>query len=114
MSAAGKTCIYCGAKATAWCDFVLGFEDTHGDGLMHSIDQTIERCDAALCDEHGRQVGQIHFSGKWPVGGTETIDHCAGHDGQDEHWGPLLIGQADQIRYRHVCMARGGLRLVVA
>lgn len=44
-------CIYCGARAVRWCDFIIGFEDTHADGLCHS-GESILRCDAPLCLDH--------------------------------------------------------------
>jgi hypothetical protein len=106
-----QKCIYCGAKAVRWCDFVLGFEDKHGDGLYHSFDDPIERCDAPLCEEHARYIGNIHFKGPPPIGGFETVDHCVGHDGYRE-WRPLLAGEAEQLRYRHRCQAAGSLRLL--
>jgi hypothetical protein len=107
-----QTCIYCSAKAARWCDFVLGFEDKRGDGLFSLKEgDKLERCDAPLCEGHARHLGHIHFSGRWPVGGTESIDHCVGHTGSD-HWRPLRAGEAEQLRYRHRCQAAGGLQLV--
>jgi hypothetical protein len=105
------TCIYCGAKAERWCDFVLGFVDPDGDGL-YAMDglHSIEKCDAPLCLAHARHVGNFFASGK--RGWNETVDHCHTHP-PNEWW--AAASSADEIdrwRVQHRARALGGLRLV--
>jgi len=44
----------------------------------------------------------IHASGK--NGFTDTIDHCIGHDDED-NMRPITTEQAQAMRYRHRCGA---------
>lgn len=117
-------CIYCAAPATRWCDLVIGFDNSDGP-LIASLDTTeIYRCDAPLCEAHASFKGNIFFSGSREVSGVESIDHCYGHEEfwiegiggrwhkDTERWEPIDADEAARRRYRHVCQARGGLKLV--
>jgi hypothetical protein len=112
---AKASCIYCKAPAVRWCDFVLGFTDPDGDGLF-SFDDGSEfvRCDAPLCAEHAVFQHNIHFSGKPPLGGNESVDYCHTHNRYDDNMRPITEGEAEQARYRHRCLAAGPLRAVAA
>lgn len=113
-----KTCIYCGAKATVWCDYVLGHDDD-GSGALPGWDTPLHRCDAGLCADHSVEVMRIHLSGASSVAGVLTVDHCIGH-GIDEDIGgsrrgflrrPITGDEAKRLRYRHRCQAGAGLGL---
>lgn len=113
-------CIYCAAKAVRWCDFIIGFTDPDGDGLFSAPswlggaagqDSELLRCDAPLCIEHTNARGWVHFKAPKPIGGFESIDWCKGHT-EEEHMRPITRGDAEQVRYRHRCIARPGLVLL--
>lgn len=108
------SCIYCGEKATRWCDYLLGFNSTNcPDGRMASIETPLLHCDAGLCEKHAVYKGWIHFHGSAAVRGFESVDWCCGHS-DDEMLKPLTPEQVEIIRYRHRCeaMGPGRLRLV--
>lgn len=108
-----QKCIYCGAKATRWCDLVLGFSDPDGDGLYSTEDGSeLLRCDAPLCQDHAVEKGRVFFSGHPSIAGVETIDHCCGHAGDERHMRPITATDAQRMRYQHRCCAAGPLRLI--
>ncbi|RYG56721.1 MAG: hypothetical protein EON56_03660 [Alphaproteobacteria bacterium] len=96
-------CIYCGERSVLLCDWLLGFTDPDGDGL-YSLKggHAMLRCDAPLCLVHAKQQAVLHVSGKH--GFTDTIDHCVGHDGEDQ-MRAITTEQAQAFRYRHRCGA---------
>ena len=61
-------CLWCGGKATAWCDVVFGHE-RDSEGLIR-LELESFGCDAPMCDQHRRHIGHI---------GRDTIDACPEH-----------------------------------
>jgi hypothetical protein len=118
--AKAQTCIYCGARATVWCDLVIGFNNANGE--LATLDTEVFRCDAPLCEAHAAHKGTIFFSGSPEVAGAETIDHCCDHEEHwredilkewhkdAERWEPIDADEAQRRRYRHRCLAAGPLK----
>lgn len=105
MRQESEGCIYCGAIAARWCDFVIGFTDPDGDGLFSTADGSeLVRCDAPLCDQHSAFQYNFHVSGQ--RGWNESVDFCHGHDPLEDCFAPITTEEAERVRYRNRCLAR--------
>lgn len=116
-----QACIYCGARATRWCDLVIGFDNS--GGTLATLETPVFRCDAPLCEAHAVKKGAIFIDGSPEVTCIESIDHCCGHESfwhedtrggwyeDPERWEPISADEAQRRRYRNRCLASGPLKL---
>lgn len=123
-----RECIVCGAPATLWCDYPLGW--TRDLGRMrressiqihapsHAVRQRYRiqhSCDADLCRNCGSERGHWHArmrSGRGDVdhavgrGIWDTVDFCPGHEGNGQFTTETTVMQILRFRARWREVAR--------
>lgn len=108
--------MWCDKPAVRYCDAVIGFEatgatrDRSGNvtGLLTGLDGKQWTCDAPMCAEHARQVGNV--CGEDP----DSIDHCPHHAAHPERPMKELVMFEDEAaakrRKVHAEIRRGRMR----